>query len=193
MPFVKSLRIKEAKIRILNVEKNLNQTPVSAFTDDSLSSLASNSTSNSFLKKTKKFTPHPNSSSCTPSNGKHINHFQFVANNSAQVNRTITDSNFTIENELSSDNSFEDNVSKKKQSERIGSFRLKNSSGASLYYIKNSKSRQKDLRSSYNAAYDDFDDDQDENNKTVLEEKQNDQSTKVDMPRKNSFMRKSHV
>ena len=192
LPFVKTLRIKEAKIKILNIDKSSsNQTATNLFTDDSLSSFASNSTSNNFFKKSKSLFLQPgNNTTNTPSNGKRINHFQFENGNknslhSSVMNKTLTNENFTIENDFSSDNSVEDiSVSSKKKSERVGSFRLNNSNAASVYFIKKKNNSQKQMSSSFNAAYDDQDDDNDAaRNKTQLEEKRK--------PRKNSLMRKS--
>ena len=112
MPFVKTLRIKEAKIKILNNDKTSNSMTNSVFREDSISSFASNSTSNNFFNKSKSFSMQPNQGGNTPLTTKRINHFQF--NNSSTNGSNFTSShqhishkktvseNFTIENEFSS-------------------------------------------------------------------------------------------
>ena len=207
MPFVKTLRIKEAKIKILNIDKASNSMTNSIFTDDSLTSFASNPMSNNFFKKSKSFSMQPNKDGNTPSSSKRINHFQFNNNNNKNnsntgnnfspnqkscLNKTVTES-FTIENEFSSDDSTKNSpLTPKKTSERVGSLRIKNSNGTSLYFIKkNNSNKQNSMNSSFNAAYDDLDD-KDDNDRTITDEKTK-QDMKVDLPRRSSLMRKSQV
>jgi hypothetical protein len=172
LPFVKTLRIKEAKIKILNNDKTSNSMTNSVFREDSISSFASNSTSNNFFNKSKSFSMQPNQGGNTPLTTKRINHFQF--NNSStngsnftsshqhnSHNKTVSE-NFTIENEFSSDESVKD-VTTKKANERIGSFRIKNSNGTSLYFIKKNSNNHASMNSSFNTAYDDLDDNDDFN------------------------------
>lgn len=202
MPFVKTLRIKEAKIKILNFDKTSNSMNKSVFTEDSLSSFASNSTSNNFFKKSESFSMQPNNDGNMPQTPKRVNHFQFNNNNSItgknftsmnqkNGNKTTTES-FTIENEFSSDESIKNSpIPTNRNPERIGSFRIKNSNGTSLYFIKKNNPNKASMNSSYNAAYDD-DDDVESNNRTIT-----DKSTKkdliVDLPRRSSLIRKSQV
>jgi hypothetical protein len=200
LPFVKTLRIKEAKIKILNMDKTSNSMTNSVFTEDSISSFASNSMSNNFFNKSKSFSMQPNKGGNTPLTTKRINHFQF--NNSSTSGNNFTSSqqhnsqnktvseNFTIENEFSSVDSVKD-VTPKKANERIGSFRIKNSNGTSLYFIKKNSNNHASMNSSFNTAYDDLDDN-DDINTTITDEKRK-QDMKVDLPRKSSILRKSQV
>jgi hypothetical protein len=206
LPFVKTLRIKEAKIKILNFDKTSNPMNKSVFTEDSLSSFASNSTSNNFFKKSKSFSMQPNNDDEILQTSKRVNHFQFNSNNSStgnnftsmsqkNGNKTTTES-FTIENEFSSDDSVKNSpVPTKKNPERIGSFRIKNSNATSLYFIKkNSNLNKTSMNSSYNAAYDDDDDDDDiESNNRTITDKSTKKDLRVDLPRRSSLIRKSQV
>ena len=180
----------------------------SVFTDESLNSFASNSTSNNFFKKTKNFSHEPN----TPVIAKRMNHFKFDAatssysdstkkRSSPHVYNTISKSfniggDFSSEQEVDSNDDDIPNATKKSVS-RVGSLRLNNSNGPSIYFIKNKNLSQKDMNSSYNPAFENGDD----NDNTIGDNANNTQGTvlatnqsmRVDSVPKNSILRKSQV